>query len=194
MTFRPTLKTPPTLEPVTLAEAKLHCKVDLTTEDDYITGLIVAARRYCEHMTGRAFVTQTWYLRGDYFPDKIVIPFPKLQSVSSISYIDTDGVTQTLAATEYTVDAYREPGTIVEAYDKSWPTTRDVDNCVTIEYVCGYGATAASVPEGIRHAIKMLVAHWHSARQPVIVGTIVAYTPIAVDAILSQYNHGWQFS
>jgi uncharacterized phiE125 gp8 family phage protein len=190
---RTTLKTAPTVEPVTKAEIKQHLRLDGSEDDGYLDGLIAAARKHAETATGRALITQTWYARLDGFPRIIRLPWPTLQTVTAVTYIDSNGTTQTLAATEYTVNTYSEPGTIIEAYGKSWPSTRDVENCVTVEYTCGYGATAASVPEGIRHAIKMLVAHWYRVREPIITGTIVADTPMAVDMLLNQYNHGWQW-
>src|SRR4051794_4197557 len=60
--------TPPSVEPVTLAEAKLHCKVDFTDDDALITSLIAAARMVCETRLRQALVTQTWVLYLDSFP------------------------------------------------------------------------------------------------------------------------------
>ena len=51
------LVTPPAEEPVSLAEARLHLRVDFTDDDALITSLIAAARQAAETLTGRQFVT-----------------------------------------------------------------------------------------------------------------------------------------
>jgi hypothetical protein len=60
--------TPPTVEPVTLAEAKLHARIEYSDDDALVTSLITAARRYCETAIRAAFITQTWTLMLDSFP------------------------------------------------------------------------------------------------------------------------------
>lgn len=60
----------PASEPVTLAEAKLHLRVEtgMTDDDTLISALIVAARQVAETITRRALITQTWRLVLDQFP------------------------------------------------------------------------------------------------------------------------------
>ena len=115
------LKTSPAKEPVSLAEAKLHLKIEATDtgEDSLIKRLIVVARRRAEVSTGRALVTQTWTLALDGFPGGVIeVPRPPLSSVTSITYIDPEGATQTVAADRYRVDAQREPGRLTPAWDE----------------------------------------------------------------------------
>lgn len=52
----------PSVEPVTLAEAKVHLRTFASdsAEDDLITGLITSARQWAEEYTGRALVDQQW--------------------------------------------------------------------------------------------------------------------------------------
>jgi len=87
--------TPVATEPVTLAEARLQCKVDAddTTHDALITGLITAAREFAEHYTGRALAPQTLEAALDAFTDDdyIDLPMPPVSSVTSIKYTDTAG-------------------------------------------------------------------------------------------------------
>src|ERR1035441_8272837 len=100
------LYTPPSVEPVTLDEAKTHLKQDSSDDDLYISGLIAVARQYCEEFQRRAYVTQTWELWLDQFPpyDQVVnnfhshidIPFPPLASISSVKYYLTDDTEQIL--------------------------------------------------------------------------------------------------
>jgi uncharacterized phiE125 gp8 family phage protein len=131
----------------------------ITTEDTLFTSLIKSARLWVEGHLNRKLITQTWYLYLDAFPDKdyIRIPLPPLQSVTAITYYDTDGVAHTLAATEYDVDTYDTWAPKVSLkYGKSWPsTTLRPYNGVCVEFVCGYGDAASDVPEDVTNACKM---------------------------------------
>ena len=74
------LVTPPAAEPVSLSEAKEHSRITGTDEDDLITTFIEAAREYCEEYQNRAYITQTWDLSLDEFPDSpYSLPKPPLQ-------------------------------------------------------------------------------------------------------------------
>lgn len=124
--------------PISLTEAKLHLRVTSSADDELITALIRAAREWCELFQNRAFVTQTITLTLDRFPNVFEIPKPPLQSVSSIKYIDTAGVQQTLDPSVYDVDTVSEPGRIALAYGQSWPSIRGDINSVEVIYVAGY--------------------------------------------------------
>lgn len=169
----------PAEEPVSLQEAKDHLRVEVTADDGLIARLITDAREWAERYTRRALVTQTWRLWAYQFPDchydqdgigrdaacldctALRLPGGKVQSVANVKYIDAAGTLQTLAGTEYTLDAKdpQRPARLVPAYGKAWPGTRDEPNAVQVEYVTGYGA-AAAVPAIARQAI-LLHAGWH---------------------------------
>lgn len=162
---RPT--TGPAVEPVTLAEAKVRCRIDTTDEDSTHTDMIVAAREYCEGVVGRQFINATWKEYFDRFPsDEIRLSKPPLSSVTSITYVDADGDTQTWTASLYQTDAISEPARIKPAYGESWPTTRDdTYNAITVTFVAGYGAAASDVPPNFKQAIFLLVGLWHRDRE-----------------------------
>jgi uncharacterized phiE125 gp8 family phage protein len=131
-----------------------------TTSDPELVAWIAAAREYAETFTHRGFITQTWDLTLYGFPcseDVIWLPKAPLVSVTSVSYVDTAGVTQTWSSTLYTVDAPVGPkarvGCIVPNYGQIFPSTRDVVNAVTVRFVAGYGA-AAAVPSLIKACLK----------------------------------------
>lgn len=181
------LVTPPTSEPVTLAEAKAHLRVTITNDDDLIDALIQAARVQAENYTGRAFVTQTWDLKLDAFPEVIEVPLPPLISVSSVKYTDTDGVQQTLATSGYTVDTTAQPGRIVPAFDDDWPDTRGHINDVEVRFVAGYGAPAA-VPAAIRQALLLILGELYERRENAIVGTTINPVPLSAEYLLAPYR------
>jgi len=83
------LKTAPTVEPITLDEAKLHLKIDGADDNALITALITTARDLAERETHRAFITQTWHLYRDDSPERFSIPKPPLQSLVNIRMIST---------------------------------------------------------------------------------------------------------
>ncbi len=183
-----TLSSGPGVEPITLAEAKSHLRVDTTDDDTLITSLILGARHFIENYTGRQIIQATWVLKRKGFFTELYLPKAPLSSVSSIQYIDGDGATQTLAASTYTVDADSNPGRIVLAYLQNWPTVRDEIHNVTITFVSGYGTATTDVPEPIRQAMRLLVAHFYETREPYIIGTSAGAVPFAVESLLWQYK------
>lgn len=189
-----TLVTPPATEPVTATEAKLHLRVDHTTDDALITILIATARQMVEQITRRALITQTWDWKLDGFPACFDIPKPPLVSVTSISYVDTAGASQTWASTNYIVDApggpTAQPGRIAPAYGVSYPSTRSIINSVTVRFVAGYGA-ASAVPEPLKQAVLLLIGHLYANRESVVItgrGSIVAEMPQTVEWLCWPYR------
>lgn len=195
-----TLVTGPSTEPVTLAEAKAHCRVAISDDDGLIAGYIIAARMHLETETRRAFMTQTYDATFDYewprvwdrckvdYRPQITLPKAPLQSVTSVTYVDDAGASQTLATDQYRVSANGIEGLIEPAYNVSWPTVREQMGCVTVRFVCGYGANPSDVPEPLRQAILLLVGHFYENREPVNVGNIVTPLPFAVDALVFPFR------
>jgi len=188
------LVTAPTSEPITTVAAKLHLRVDHSDDDALIDTLCAAALEYVETGTRRKVLTQTWDDKRDAFPGWYApweLPFPPVTSVTSITYINTDGVPTVLSPSLYTVDLpagpKAGPARIVPAYQQQWPLTRDVINAVTVRFVCGY-ANAAAVPGGMVAAMKLLIGHWYAHRESVVVGTISAELQQGVDALIWQYK------
>lgn len=128
---------PPSVEPVSRTEMKLHLRVDTTDDDTLIDALTAAAREWCEVYEGRSYMAQTITAYMDALGD-VSLPRPPLVSVDSVKYYDTSGVQQTLGTSVYSVDVFREPGMVYLAYNQSWPTTRLIPNAVEIIYKAGY--------------------------------------------------------
>ncbi|MFH0914830.1 MAG: head-tail connector protein [bacterium] len=173
-----------------------------TIEDAFLASLITVARQHAEMITGRALVTQTWQALLKEWPviDRIMLPKPPLQSVTSVTYVDSDDASHTFSATLYdlelastipTLNPYHLNGSIVLAYGESWPSeTLRPAAPITIEFVAGYGA-AANVPVPVKQAILLLIGHWYENRE--IMGdpkfaASLAGLPFAVDALLMPYR------
>jgi uncharacterized phiE125 gp8 family phage protein len=181
------LITAPSVEPVTLAQAKAHLRVTHTQDDAYILDLIVAARLRAEKHTGRRFCTQTVDYFIDAFPSgAIELPCPPVASITSLKYIDENGAEQTLSGVYYKLSAGDEPARVTAAYDQTWPTTRAEADAVVIRLVCGYGGMAA-VPRDIAMAILMIVAHLYEHREEVS-DFQVFQVPQSADSLLNFHR------
>lgn len=180
--------TPPASEPVTLAEAKLHCKVDGSDDDTLITALIISAREQAQHRLGRALITQTLEQVLAAFPDGIKLPLPPAKTIVSVKYIDSAGILQTLDPAAYELDKDSSPGWLVPAYGLAWPSARAVPNAVRVRYTAGYGA-AADVPASIKSWMLLAIGTLYSQREVVITGTLVQDLPhYFFDGLLDPYR------
>lgn len=181
------LVTAPAETPVTLAEACAHLRVAEGDDDATVNALIAAATAHLDGyagILGRCLVTQTWAMTMDTLPrDGFRLPLVPVASVASITYVDADGVSQTLAADQRALSGDR----VVPAYGVTWPTPRAQTDAVTVTFIAGYGA-AADVPAAIRQALLLLVGHWYDQRSAVNVGNIVTPMPLAVEALLAPYR------
>lgn len=173
-----TLVTAPSVEPVSLKDAKAHLRIDADKdeEDKLVLATITAARRFAESYCSRSLVQQTFDLKLDCFPSAGVIdvPRPPLVSVTSIVYVDGGGATQTLSASAYQVDAASEPGRIYPAWGYWWPVVQYGRlNAITIRCVAGYAPSGTStdytenIPGEIKSALLMLVGHLYEHRESV---------------------------
>jgi uncharacterized phiE125 gp8 family phage protein len=101
----PTVTVQPTIEPLTLAEVKLFCRVDYEDDDSLLQQLLKAARKRAEGWLYRGLITQTRAVRlndSDFDSSgNIVLPNPNVQSVSSITYYDSAGTLQTASSGLY---------------------------------------------------------------------------------------------
>jgi uncharacterized phiE125 gp8 family phage protein len=181
--------TGPATEPVTLAEMRTQLGItdaSDTASDPTITRRIIEARQWVEGYIRRALITQTLEIRQDCFTECIKLPHPPVISITSVKYIDTDGVEQTLGSSNYVLDDYPLVPYIREAYGISWPSTRDEPNAVRVRYSAGYGS-ASDVPQLIREAIMLIVGHWMNFQPQSENGLVLARVPYAVQDMLSQY-------
>lgn len=147
------LITPPSVEPITIEEAKIFLRIDTNEEDSLISSLISAARMHAEKYTCRSFLTQRWELTKKVLADKIYLPYPPVQGVESISvdgrFVDVYEYTLLAEDTLYFLSPIRSvtPGGIV------------------IRYTAGYGNVPEDVPRDIRQAILITVAGLYENRE-----------------------------
>lgn len=184
------LVTGPTSDPISLAEARAHARVTSDDDDGLIVGYILAARQYIEEITGRALLSKIFDFKIDGWPRSAEIELPRvpLISVISVSYVDTAGATQSLAADQYQVVTSDLIGRIVPAYGVTWPQVRSQPESVTVRFDAGHGTNPGSIPEALRQAVLLLVGYWYDVREAVNIGNTVNEMPFAVDSLIAPYR------
>ena len=192
-----TRATGPAVEPLTVAEAKLHLRVDITDDDAYIGTLITAAREWVENYLDRTLITTQLILRAAEFPtEELELARPPMVASGTatavvITYTLADTTTATLSTALYRVDRTSTPGNVAPIINGTWPSDVIEDaNAVAVTYWAGYGPTSASVPATIRHAMLMLIGHWYDRRSAVLTGTISKAIEFAVESLLASNNWG----
>jgi uncharacterized phiE125 gp8 family phage protein len=174
-------------EAISASEAKLHLKVDLSTDDTLIAALIQAARENVEAYTGRVLVSSTWYGYADTIDsDGFEITQVPIVSLTSIKYQDGNNAQQTWAATNYILNATRTPSRIGLSSSASVPTTYGGNHDWVVEFVAGY-ANAAAVPAAIKAAMLLMIGHLYEHREGVIIGAAVSELPLSVKYLLTPY-------
>jgi len=163
--MKSTLVTPATVEPVRVPEVREHSRIDIQDEDPYLSTRITAARVAAEAFTRSVFITQTWDDSFDSFGGGLVLAKQPVQSITSVTYTDGDGDTQTLSTDVYELGELHGCGVVRLKYNQVWPSdARSHPDSITVRYVAGYGL-ATSVPQPIKSAIELYVSHYNEARE-----------------------------
>ena len=159
--------TGPAVTPISLAEAKAQMRVESSDDDAIIQRLIASAVAFVDAQgaLGKAMITQTWGQWLSPNPGTVYLSLGPVQSVSAIKYYDLDGALQTATLADFNVFGTPNRISVSPKSGKAWPVTQTRDDAIKIEYIIGYGSSSASVPETVRHALMMLVAHWYDMRE-----------------------------
>lgn len=158
----------PTSEPLDLSEAKRHLNLAdvVSVHDQYVSDLIQAARQQFEYDAQYACFTSTWREKFDGWPvDEIQLAKRPIQSVSSITYVDEAGSSQTWSSSKYAFDSARVLPAVWLAWNETWPTVRGDRNGITITYIAG-NATVAAIPRIVKQAILLKVGEMFAERMP----------------------------
>ena len=185
-------QTAPAVEPVTLAEAKAHLRVDTSDDDTYIAGLVRAAREWCEEYLDRTLVHTQWVMRFDKFPPDgthdIELPRPPIvasgtATAVALTFTYENGTTATYSTASYRVDRNSTPGTVKTLYGQTWPPHLQDDNAISVTWWGGYGQSGSDVPQGIKNAMLLYVHELYEKRGN-------GEPPAAAMALLDAYKWG----
>jgi len=180
---------PPTTEPLTLAEAKAHLRVEFDDDDTLIEALVSAARSAAEEYTNRAIMPQTVQHVLPWFPcadgrnefGAVRLFRSPFASLTSVDYWDADNAAQEIDVNDLIVVGTAEPALVCPAVDTEWPETANRPDAVTITYQAGY-ANAAAVPKPVKQSVLLMVATWYERREDQ-----VQQLPRASEALLQPY-------
>ncbi len=177
---------------VTAAEFKTHARIYHTQDDAYIATLILSATQVIEAETRRALINRSFAYQLEGFPadGEIILPRSPLSSVDDISYLNTNDDLISLSSSTYHTYSVNGIGRVVLRTGSSWPTTLGTGALdVTVNFVAGYGATAASVPAALRHAVLLQATHMYENRTAVGPAQLHEI-PRTVERLIVQYHSG----
>lgn len=185
------LVTPPSLEPISLAEAKAHVSAVGTDLDLQLNAWITVARITVERLAGLKLITQTWDCAFDAFPScgaPIVLPLAPLLTVASVTWYDDSDVGTVVNAATYAVDAMSSRPRIALRQGQAWPSAvlRPV-NGVVVRASFGCGPSAGDVTKvaaPLRAAMLLLIGHLEAHPEAVVDGAVTEL-PLGFDALVS---------
>jgi uncharacterized phiE125 gp8 family phage protein len=171
----------PAMEPVTLAEAKAHLRLDGEDEDVLVGSLIAAARAAVETETRRVLIAQAWRaFVADWPADGVSLPVVPALSVEEVRAIDGEGAASVLDGEAWAFDAVDGSVRLLE------PVADAAE--YEIDFTAGYGESGADVPEPLRLAMRLLVTHWFENRSAAVLGADAAALPFGYREIVSPYR------
>lgn len=161
MTFQ--LISPAAVQAVTLDDAKAHLRVTTSEEDEVIDGLIKSASQLVESETALSLTTQTFRLWVDDLPDNLVVCLPRnpARNIAQIVWYDSEGTPVVLPGSAYFFNSTSRPARL--KFDRAACPSGPC-NGIEIDFDAGFGNTGVDVPDLIKRAMKVLIAHWYEFR------------------------------
>jgi uncharacterized phiE125 gp8 family phage protein len=153
----------PSAEPVTLAEVKAHLRLDHDSEDELLNGLIRAAREDVERTIGVALLEQSWRLVLDTWPrdGSVSVTIHPVREILSVTAYGSAGEASVVDPASYQADIVSRPARL---HFDGPPAALRAFNGIEIDFAAGFGEAGTDVPDLLRRAIVLLVAHWFEFR------------------------------
>jgi uncharacterized phiE125 gp8 family phage protein len=160
------LTSTPATEPLALAEAKAHLRVPHADDDAYISTLIIAARRAVEARTGLALISQGWSMWCDRWPNAatVSLSLAPISAIGDIIVYGEDGTPAIYDPAHYYLDGVSRPGRAVIRQDRLPPMAGRRVNGIEVRFTAGFGASASAVPQDLKQALLLIIAHWFEHR------------------------------
>lgn len=162
-------------EPVSLSTARLHLRLDTMgsppthPDDALVTALITVAREAVENFTELTVAVNDFQMKMDFFPTaEINLGTWPVNSITSVTYVDSNGATQTISAADYALDTFSKPAQVNLAYGKTWPMVRNQPNAVTVTFEAGYTGDTSPVtnvmPKALIQAMLLTITDLYENR------------------------------
>ncbi len=178
---------PPAVEPVTLAEAKAHLRLDATDEDALVLVLIRAAREYLEAATGLCLIARPLRLYLDDWPGTRVIEITRgpVQTIETVTVYDAAGLPVEVDLAGYVLDGTARPARLVLP---ERPETARAVNGIEIDFTAGFGESGADVPDGLKRALLLHVAAMFELRGVLSPADQPGTVPAGYDRLVAPYR------
>ena len=178
---------PPAAEPVTLAEAKAHLRLEISDEDALITALIRTARLHLESRTGLCLIDRPLRLYLDDWPEGRVIRLMRapVRSIEAVTVYDAAGLPVEADVAGHVLDGAANPARLVLP---ARPQTARALNGIEIDFTAGFGETGAEVPDMLKRALLLHVAAMFELRGAVSPGDQPGVVPAGYDRLIAPYR------
>lgn len=174
------------VEPVSISEVREHLRLETDREDFYIKSIVIpGARSWAENFIDGVISTRSFTYTLDDFEDVIDLPLRPIDPTSiAITYVDTNGDTQTFTAFDYESNQQR---TKIWPID-SWPSVQDGVDKVVIAFTAGFIPVAGEIPVDIKRALLQVIASAYSQRLDHGVQVSFSAAPLSAELLLQPYR------
>jgi len=169
----------PILDVVDIDQALEHSRITEVEDEVMVEMALESAHSSVQQWLNRKIVTTTMRGIEPIFKKEIVLPYPPIQSVESVTYTDANDVSQTLNITDYSFDDIT--GSVKFKTDLS--KYKDF----IVNYTCGYNATDV-IPPAVKHAIRMTFATLYEMREDALTGTQINEVPVSARNIIKSFR------
>lgn len=182
----------PDVTPVSLSDVKAQLRFTASDEDAYLTALIAAAVAFVdgEGALGRAMIAQKWGQSMQYPAGRVYLKMTPVTELTAVKYWDADNVQQTATLSDFRLVANGTWAYVEPIDGAAWPTAFNRPDAVTLEYMAGYGETAANVPADLRHALLLLISHWYQNREASS-ESAVQEIPLGFEMLVNAHRVSW---
>lgn len=174
----------PLTEPVSVDTLRQQMRRDDSDEPTLVESMGKVARAHIEKYCGVRFASRTGVvMRCDGWSDMARLPEAPVTAISGITYIDTDGASQTLSTDVYELRSDDLEAAVVLKYNQTWPPIQ-LGSRITVTATVGY----ATIPPDVAWAIQMLAAHLNENREDTVVGVSAEKIPMGVESLLTNHR------
>lgn len=179
--------TPPTAEPLTLAEVKAHLRLDEAQEDALLAALITTASEHLERETGLCLMRQTWRLYLDDWPSDGIIKIARspVQVIQAVTVFDAQGAPLQVPLEDHLLDGTGRPARL---WLRHPPTPGRSLNGIEIDFTAEFGEAGTDVPDTLKRAMLIHIGHMFAFRGVISPEQQPAGIPDGYERLIAPYR------